>query len=115
MICWYCYWGWPKIVADIYTKALKALEAIGSTYFTLTCGPAHIVWDDENFGSTKWCLEHFDEYSDGCSEAELAIVKQSLEELAKLPEEAWDIIPDDYDGQHPELYPPPEGIEMVRV
>src|SRR3990170_4665508 len=24
-ICWYCYWGWPKPVAEIYQSALREL------------------------------------------------------------------------------------------
>lgn len=25
-ICWYCYWGWPKPVADIFLAAKAALN-----------------------------------------------------------------------------------------
>jgi hypothetical protein len=45
-ICWFCYWGWPKPVADIYLKALAKLDGYDSP---LHFGPAHIIWDDENF------------------------------------------------------------------
>lgn len=76
------YRGWPKPVADIYQKALQALDGYESP---LHYGPAHIVWDDENFDSAEWCLENFDKYKGDYSDADLAIVKKSLEELVALP------------------------------
>ena len=66
-ICWYCYWGWPKQIAEIYKKALKELDGYSAP---LHFGPAHIVWDDENFDSGEWCLEHFDDYKGDYSEEE---------------------------------------------
>ncbi len=112
MICWYCHWGWPKAVADIYLKALADLDGCDTP---LLYGPAHIVWGDENFDSAEWCLEHFDDDTGDYTVDEMTIVRQSLLELKKLPEEVIDIEPDDYDGEHPERYPPPSGIEMVKV
>jgi len=110
-ICWYCHWGWPKVVADIYDKALSELDGYDSP---LHFGPAHIVWEDENFDSAEWCLEHFDEYTGDYSLEDLAIVKRSLEELAAVPVNDRCVEPDDYDDEHPALFPPPKGVEMVR-
>ena len=110
-ICWYCYWGWSKPVADIYDRALGDLSGDSSP---LEYGPSHIVWSDENFHSAEWSLEHFDEHKGDLSEAELVIVKRSLTELAALPLNVRCVEPDDYDDEHPELFPPPPGIEMVK-
>ena len=82
MICWYCYWGWPKPVKDIYDSALKQLNGNSSP---LHFGPAHIVWEDENFSSAEWCIEHFNDYISN-NEEDMKIVKWSLEELAKISE-----------------------------
>ena len=112
MICWYCHWGWPKPVADIYKKALSDLDGYSDP---LHFGPAHIVWEDENFNLAELCLEHFDEWAGDYSEQELGIVKRSLEELNKLPMNIKEVEPEDYDGEHPELYPPQSGVVMVRV
>jgi len=111
-ICWYCHWGWPKPVAAIYEKALDALEGDDSP---LLYGPGHIVWADENFHSAEWCLEHFEDHTGDRGEADLAIVRQSLEELAKLPLDVRCVEPEDYDEEHPENFPPLAGIEMVRI
>jgi hypothetical protein len=112
MGCWYCYWGWPKKVADIYKKAL---DALGGNTSPLHFGPAHVVWADENFNSAESCLENFDKYSDNFDKWEMDIVRRSLEELAMIPLEERDIWPDEYDGANPELFPPPDGIEMVKM
>lgn len=111
-ICWYCYWGWPKPVADIYKKALDKLDGDDTP---LLYGPAHIVWEDENFDSAEWCLEHFYEYKHGYNYFELEIVKQSLKELKDLPLEIREIVPEDYDEEHPELFPPPSNMEMIKI
>ena len=116
-VCWDCHWGWPKPVADIYDKALADLGGYESA---LEFGPGHIVWSEENFDFAERCLESFDAdrdkwgWSDEYSESELAIVKRSLQELAALPLAVRCVEPEDYDGEHPELFPPPEGVEMVR-
>ena len=107
-ICWYCYWGWPKPVSDIYQEALRRLDGDD---FPLKFGPSHIVWEDENFDSAEWCLEHFDEHKGDYGDEVLEVVRWSLDELAKLPLEAREVIPDDYDDEHPEQYPP--TIEVV--
>jgi hypothetical protein len=106
-ICWSCYWGWPRPVADIYKKAVKDL---GGDSSPLHFGPSHIVWEDENFDSAVWCLENFETYKGDYTDGELAIVKRSLEELAVLPEAIRDIVPEGYDGKDPALYPP--SVEM---
>ena len=109
-ICWYCYWGWPKPIADIYSRALTELDGHD---FPLHYGPAHVVWEDENFECAEVCLEDFDKYKGDINDNDLEIVRKSLEELAKIPIVERDIKPDDYDGLHPELYPP--TVEMVKV
>lgn len=111
-MCWYCYWGWAKPVAEIYQEALRRLNDNRSP---LDFSASHIVWDDENFedDSIKWCLEHFDEYGSDYAEDELKVVKWSLEELLKIPEETRCPEPEDYDDEHPELYPP--QVETCRV
>lgn len=103
MYCYYCYWGWSKPVYDIYKEAVKLLGGADSV---LHFGPSHIVWEDENWDSAKWCLEHFEEYSGPYSKEELDVCRWSLEELEKVPLELRCIEPEDYDGEHPELFPP---------
>ena len=112
-ICWYCHWGWNKPVADIFKEAVEKLDSD----MPLRYGPAHIVWEDENWEThhINWCLEHFDEYKGENSKEELRVVKWSLEELLKVPEEERCIEPEDYDGNHPQNFPPPKEIEMVKV
>ena len=111
-ICWSCYWGWSKAVADIFREAVEQLEGNDSP---MLFGPGHIVWEDENFNRATWCLENFEENRGHFCESDLAIVRKSLEKLAALPENVRDVEPEDYDDEHPALYPPPEGIEMVKV
>ena len=83
-ICWYCHWGWAKPVVEIYKKAVKAL---GGGDIPMHYGPAHIVWADENFetNSLKICLANLEQNKGDLTEAELAIVRQSLEEMLALP------------------------------
>lgn len=111
-ICWYCHWGWPKAVADIYLAALADLD--GDSH-PLHFGPGHIVWDDENFDCAQSCLDTFEEYSRDLTAEEAVIVRRSLEELATLPEAAYEVTPAAYDGEHPELYPPATGLIMLDV
>jgi hypothetical protein len=79
-------------------------------------GPAHIVWEDENFEThhIQRCLDNFDRYSEDLTEKQREVVRWSLEEMLKIPEHIRNPEPDDYDNEHPELYPPAEGVEMVR-
>jgi hypothetical protein len=111
-ICWHCYWGWPKPVADIYDEACNLLEDPDG--FALRFGPGHIVWEDENWDSAEWCLEHFDKYSERLDKKEKGIVYQSLIKLAAIPLKERDICPENYDDVHPEMFPPPIGVVMVR-
>lgn len=111
-ICWYCHWGWPKPVADIFLEAKAALN--GDDY-PLMYGPAHIVWADENFDSASWCLENFETYRRDMSDAAAAIVRCSLEQLAALPESVRNAEPEDYDDANPDFFPPPDGMEMIRI
>lgn len=111
-ICWYCHWGWAKPVADIYTAAV---EKLGGDSDPLHFGPSHIVWDDENFHSAEWCLEHFSDTASVYTDEALAVVRWSLEELAKLPLPVRCVEPEDYDDEHPEQFPPSAGVEMVEM
>ena len=109
-ICWYCHWGWSKPVADIYLEAVKRLDGDESP---LLFGPAHVVWEDENFDSAECCLETFGKYIGDWADGELEVVRWSLNELAKLPMELRCPEPDDYDNEHPELFPP--SVEVVKI
>lgn len=108
--CWYAYWGWSKTVYDIYVEAVKKLD--GNRH-PLLFGPAHIVWEDENWDCVDWCLDHFNEHRGSWTGAQLEVVKWSLLELQKVPLYIRAPEPDDYDDEHPENYPPAVGIEMV--
>lgn len=107
-ICWFCYWGWPKPVREIYDDALQRLDGNADA---LEFGPAHIVWSDENFDDdcVRWCLNEIANnrmvYELG--DREVSIVKHSLERLLLVPPEMRDV-PAGYaeDDDHPELYPP---------
>lgn len=102
-ICWYCYWGWPKPIAEIYRRHI-AEAGESAMHF----GPAHIVWEDENFGrgNVQWCIDHFDEHRGDHGEKELAAVMASLKDLLALGDDILEAAPKDYDGQHPEMFPP---------
>ncbi len=72
----------PQKVRDIY---LRAVDRLGGDELPLHGGPSHVVWGDDNFDCAEWCLEHFDEFKEGRTEHELAVIRQSLEELAAIP------------------------------
>jgi len=114
-VCWYCYWGWPKPVADIYLKAVDKLDGDDSP---LKFGPSHIVWEDENFEdhNIKYCLNHVDDSDrERFTEYDLLIVRKSLLELLALPEAIRCVEPENYDDEHPSLYPPADGTVMVKI
>lgn len=111
-ICWYCHWGWAKSVAEIYIKAVEKLNGDSSS---LHYGPAHLVWADENWDRVDWCLDHFEENKGDNTNDELAIIKWSLEELAKIPIEQRKIEPENYDGRYPENFPPAPDVEVMKV
>jgi hypothetical protein len=102
--CYWCHWGWPKPIKDIYDRAA---DDLGGYTDPLEFGPAHIVWSDENWDSAQWCLDNFDKYRGDHLENDLAIVRRSLEELLAVPEE-MKAPPDNYDGENPANFPPPE-------
>lgn len=113
MNCWYCYWGWAKPVAEIYKEAEAKLE--DSTF--LNNGPGHIVWSDENFqdehiqSCIDWCDNPPFDYES--TPEDIAIIKESLLKLLAIPEEIRCCKPKDYDGEHPENYPP--TIEVIKL
>lgn len=108
-ICWYCYWGWPKPIADIYDRYV-ALAGESAMHY----GPAHIVWEDENFARhhIEWCLAHSDEYRGDCSDEELAYVRDSLVALLALDDAVLESEPEGYNGCEPAKFPP--ATEHVR-
>lgn len=107
--CWFCHWGWPRPIFDIYKRA----EDICG-YDAMCYGPAHIVWADENFTHVEWCLEQCDSplYADW-DPRDLEAVRQSLRELAALPDELKSP-PTGSANNDPRDYPPPPGVEMVK-
>ncbi len=112
-ICWFCHWGWPKPIADIYQAALGKLEG---NYLPLKYGPAHVVWADENFDSAQWCLDNFEEYKGDHSEEDLAVVRESLEQLLAVDDEyKQELDGYEHDEENPEAFPPPAHWKMVRV
>ena len=115
-MCWWCYWGWPSQIADIYNKALHDLNGYSDP---LHFGPAHIVWEDENWDFAQSCLDKFDswvtEWNDGMyDEGQLEIVRQSLVDLIQVPEE-FKIEPEGYDDANPQDFPPPSHWVMVKI
>jgi len=116
MICWDCYWGWPKAVADIYDRAAADLDAAGfDPEHELDYGPGHVVWADENWDCAAWCVTQIETpaFADRDPRA-MAIVRRSLEELDALPADVRDVTPEDYDGENPENFPPPPHVVMVK-
>lgn len=109
-VCWWCYWGWPKPIKDIYDEALRRL---GGNEIPLHYGPAHVVWEEENWDAVQRCLGQLDDWCCECSEEELAVVKWSLEELLKV-DDSFKSVPESYDGHNPERFPPPAQWVMVR-
>lgn len=115
MICWYCYWGWPKQVADIFDRNAKIL---GDGH-VLEYGPAHVVWCDENFYDSiiKSCMHEAaakNALKYDLTPFQMGVVSGSLKSLLMVPESVRCCVPDNYDGEHPENYPPPVGLEMVK-
>ena len=106
--CWFCFHGWPEKIDAIYKEAVEKLSGDESV---LHWGPSHIVWEDENFDSAQWCLDHLqeyrDEYRDEYTDDEIEVCKWSLEQLLELPED-MKRPPEgfDDDDDHPEKFPP---------
>lgn len=111
MMCWFCTWGWPLAIKEIY---LRYRNVVGVT--ALHYGPAHIVWDDENFyrESIEFCLKECARREDyDLTMVELDAVKQSLLELRELPDRILCPRPDfDPCEDAPEDFPPPPDLEM---
>jgi hypothetical protein len=115
MMCWFCYWGWPLPIAEVFRRAFDAIETLGEDGETRLCyGPAHVVWEDENFDLAEDCIAECDDpdFAEWPPEV-LRIVRQSLRELAAVPDE-YKRPPAGYDGDRPEDFPPPAGWKMVR-
>lgn len=109
-LCYYCHWGWPKPIADIYDKYLE-IAGQSAMHF----GPAHVVWEDENFERhlIEWCLVEADTYrAYDCTDEEHEAVKQSLRELLTLPDAIFVVPEGGWDD--PDKHPPHDGIERVR-
>lgn len=111
-ICWYCHWGWAEPVVEIYLEALKCLDG--------NCGPllgpiSHIVWADENFNdiSIKWCLKNFNKHKSKYNLIDQGIIKRSLKELLKIPEDIRCPCPKDYNGIDPENYP--STVKTIKI
>ena len=119
-VCYWCFWGWPKPIADVYNDALKKLQAISDQHGEqdLEYGPAHIVWNEENWDddSVQFCIDACDNvaYAD-IEPAVLAIVRASLVDLKSVPV-VFRVEPDGYenDDDHPERYPPPANWHMMQ-
>lgn len=131
MTCYWCYWGWPKPIRDIYDDCVKRAGDSAMKY-----GPAHIVWADENWDSAKWCLDHFDEWVrdwnhekhhagqlavdhkpvvrewslNRYTNEQLAVVRESLERLIDVPDQ-FKHEPEGYDDENPGDFPPPPSWE----
>ena len=127
-ICWYCYWGWAKPVAEIYVK-YSAL--VSDPCAILDYGPErHIVWADENFETEHidWCIANAEKWrkhewdagwppdmqSEGLllADADFLLAVESLKELLGVPEHIRCCAPADYDDLRPENFPP--TIELMR-
>ena len=106
-MCYWCHWGWPKPIRDIYDGCVARVGESPLLY-----GPAHIVWADENWESAQWCLDHFNEYKRDYTEDELKIVRESLEKLLVTPDE-YKTEPGGYNEckHDPANFPPPRHWE----
>ena len=111
--CWICHWGWPKQIREIYDRALSDLDG---DYMPLLFGPSHVAWQDHNWSDAdiQFCINACDRLSESITAAAIARVRQSLVELQAVPIEIRKCTPEDYDGEHPENFPPPEGIKCAR-
>lgn len=110
--CYWCHWGWPNPIYTIYRDALSKLNGDDSP---LLFGPAHIVWEDENWNSAQWCIDHFDEYRRDMTDHEADVVRESLVKLLSVPDE-YKKEPEgfDQDNSDPADFPPPQHWECER-
>lgn len=110
-ICWYCHWGWAEPVALLHQEYV---DRLGGDDSPLHYGIGHIVWEDENFETEhiQSCINSPD--CDRYSPEENALVRESLHRLLEIPDEVRCCCPEGYDGEHPEAFPPPAGLTMIR-
>ena len=113
-MCWFCHWGWPEPIANIYLKAVADLREIDGNLSPLHFGPAHIVWEDCNFDCAQWCIDNFDEYRGDYTDAELAIVMRSLHELLEVEDRLKDS-PTGLGHTYPEEVKPWPGVKMIKI
>ena len=73
---------WPSEIKAVFERAVARLDG---DMMPLLYGPAHIVWEDENFDHAQWCLTHFDQGDLTAFEAD--VVRDSLVELVALTPE----------------------------
>lgn len=123
MTCWYCYYGWPKAIYDIYKSAKNELLELGYGAGILHYSFSHIVWEDENFDkySINYCISIVDKtnayWNDGrYSELEKLIALSSLVNLLSLPDEYFDLDDEwqEAEGDDIENYPPPIDMDWVK-
>lgn len=107
MVCWYCHWGWPKQVADIY-------DSYDRGQGILEWGRSHVVWGDENFDDD--CIKASMEGAIDPNDIDDQDRYDSLEELLTIPESIRCPRPDywESDDDNVEDFPPPEGMVMVK-
>lgn len=87
-MCWYCSHGWHPKVQEIHDR-YEAIAGESAMHY----GPAHIVWDDENFERehVQWCLdEGMKTFGGDFTKDELDAVRASLVELLALPDDVLD-------------------------
>lgn len=111
MICWYCHWGWPQPVAEIYDKGVAAAGEMAMHHWA-----GHVVWSDENFDTEtiQECIASAKNGEDreDLTDEQVAVVVESLEALLMVPEDIRCCEPEDYDGECPANFPPPNGLVM---
>lgn len=91
-MCYFCAWGVPPKVKEIYDRAVRDLDSIDGVDgdSAMRYGPGHIVWDDFNLERehVEYCISVCDDKSRhyGMREDAVAIVRRSLVELLELPD-----------------------------
>ena len=134
--CWWCYWGWPLAIIEIYERARDDIDALlpipsAENDWTewqgapltgeqaLRWGPAHCVWEDENFdGDFSFEFRKCDEIEKRANwhPGAMDIVRRSLRELQALAEGIRNPAPT-YglkDDDEPSDFPPPAPLLMSK-
>jgi len=85
---------WPPAVWAIYERHCRAIDQLGfNGELEMGYGPAHLVWDDENWRCIQFCLDECEGWTRREVSAEvLAIVRQSLLDLLQLGPEVLDAL-----------------------